>query len=289
MKFTLFPLHIPADQLLSVGKTADVSGYHAMTLSDSVFYPETVTSWYPYSGDGLRPWGPDAPHADPFVAIPAVAACTERLHFFTTVMKASLRQPLLVAKTLGTAAAMFPGRIGLGVGTSWMAEEFEWLNEDMKSRGARLDEMIEIIRRCLSPGWAEFHGKYYNFDRLIMSPVPERPVPIYVGGHAAPALRRAAILGDGWIPAGADPEELKVAIPRLLQMRADGPRASEPFEVIACIMDPPDLDGVAMLEELGVTNLAVRPYPKEALTADEKCRFIVEFAENVIQKRQACP
>ncbi len=283
MKFTLFTPNVPVDQVLAVGKAADRSGWHAMALPDCVFHPEKVTGDYPYSEDGLRHWEPDIPFVDPYTAIPALAAVTENLHFYTAVLKAILRQPLLLAKALGTAEAMFPGRIALGVGTSWMLEEFKWLNEDMPSRGARLDEIMEIIRVCLSPGWAEFHGRYYDFDRLIMSPVPARPVPIYVGGHAAPALRRAATLGDGWIAAYADPGDLGGVIPQLLEMRANGPRAGQPFEIIACTMEPPDLERVALLEELGVTGIAVRPYPEDAVDIGAKCDAITRYGEDVAQ------
>ena len=143
---------------------------------------------------------------------------------------------------------------------------------------------MEIIRVCLSPGWAEFHGKHYDFERLIMSPVPARPVPIYVGGHAAPALRRAAMLGDGWIAAFAEPDELRSVIPRLLAMRADGPRAALPFEIITCTMDPPDRDRVTLLEELGVTSLAVRPYAEDAIDLGAKCDAIIKYAEAVVQR-----
>lgn len=284
MKFTLFPPNIPVDEVLSVGKAADQSGWHAMALPDCVFHPEEVTGDYPYSEDGIRHWEPDVPFVDPYTAIPAIAAVTQNLHFYTAVLKAVLRQPLLLAKALGTAEAMFPGRIGLGVGTSWMLEEFKWLNEDMAARGARLDEIMQIIRICLTPGWAEFHGKHYDFDRLIMSPVPERVIPIYVGGHAKPALRRAATLGDGWIAAFAEPEELKTVIPHLKEMRADSAMAGKPFEIITCTMGWPDVDHVKMLEDMGVTGLALQPFDPGLPTVEEKCDVITRYAEEVIHK-----
>jgi probable F420-dependent oxidoreductase len=284
MKFTAFVPTIPPEHLLPVARAADVSGWNAVALPDCVFHPEKVSARYPYSADGVRPWTPETPYIDPYVGIPAMAAATQHLHFYTDVLKTPLRQPLLLAKTLGSAAALFPGRIALGVGTSWMPEEFAWLGEDMQSRGARLDEMMEIIRRCLSPGWVEFHGKYYDFDRLIMSPVPAKPIPIYVGGHAAPALRRAARLGDGWVAAYADPAELKTVIPRLLADRASSERAQEPFEIIASTMEMPGVDAVRRLEELGVTNLAIRPYAADARSVDIKCSSIKRYAEEVIHR-----
>ena len=135
--------------------------------------------------------------------MPAVAAATERVNLYTNVLKTPLREPLLVAKSLGSIAAMFPGRIGLGVGLSWIPEEFQWLGQEMKTRGKRLDEQIEIIRLVIGGGYVEYHGKHYDFDRLRMEPPapPGHPVPIYVGGHSEAGLRRAARMGDGWIGA----------------------------------------------------------------------------------------
>jgi probable F420-dependent oxidoreductase len=284
MKFTAFVPYILPLQLLPVAKAADEAGWHAVALPDCVFHPEKVSARYPYSADGMRHWAPDTPFIDPYVGIPAMAAVTSNLSFFTDVLKTPLRQPLLLAKTLGSAASLFPGRIALGVGTSWMPEEFKWLSEDMASRGPRLDEMMEIIRRCLSPGWAEFHGKHYDFDKLLMSPVPSGPIPIYVGGHAAPALRRAASLGDGWIAAYADTDELKSVIPRLLAHRADSARAKEPFEIIASTMEMPSLDDIRRLEDMGVTGLAIRPYPVDAETVTAKCDSIKRYGETIIRR-----
>jgi probable F420-dependent oxidoreductase len=284
MKFTAFIPYVPPDQVLAIAKAADISGWDSIALPDCVFHPETVSAKYPYTTDGVRHWTPETPWVDPYVAIPAMAAVTQRLRFFTDVLKAPLRQPLLLAKALGSAESMFPGRIALGVGTSWMPEEFTWLNEDMPSRGARLDEMMEIIRRCLSPGWAEFHGKHYTFEKLVMSPVPAKPVPIYVGGHAAPARRRAARLGDGWIAAYIDAAELKIVIPQMLAERASGPRAGLPFEIITSTMQLPSQDDIKRLADLGVTGLAIRPYAEDAVTADAKCSGVMRYAEEVIQR-----
>jgi probable F420-dependent oxidoreductase len=284
MKFTLFPPNIPANEVLTIAKAADQSGWHGMALPDCVFHPEEVTGDYPYSEDGLRHWDPQEPFVDPYTAIPAIAAVTENLRFYAAVLKAVLRQPLLLAKTLGTAEAMFPGRIGLGVGTSWMLEEFKWLDEDMASRGARLDELMQIIRICLKPGWAEFHGKHYDFDRLIMSPVPQRVIPIYVGGHAKPAIRRAATLGDGWIAAFGELDELKTVIPQMHKMRSDSVMAGRPFEVIVCSQGWRDIDYVRRLEDIGVDEIALQPFEAGKHPIELKSDSVVRFAEEVIRK-----
>jgi alkanesulfonate monooxygenase SsuD/methylene tetrahydromethanopterin reductase-like flavin-dependent oxidoreductase (luciferase family) len=106
------------------------------------------------------------------VAITAMAVVTKRIRFVTSVLRLAIRQPLLEAKALCSVAAVSNDRVALGVGLAWMPEEFKWLGQDKKTRGARQNEAIEIIRLVLGGGMVEFHGKHYDFDRLQMAPVP---------------------------------------------------------------------------------------------------------------------
>ncbi len=119
---------------------------------------------------------------DPFIAMTAMAAVTARVRFYTNVLKLPLRDPLLTAKQVATMAVMSQNRIAVGVGLSWIPEEFEFTGTEMRTRGARTDEAIAIVKAVCSgegPQWVEFHGKHYDFDRLMISPAPDRPVPIY--------------------------------------------------------------------------------------------------------------
>ena len=103
---------------------------------------------------------------DPWVAITAMAMVTKRIRFLPSVLRLAVRQPLLEAKALCSVAAISNDRVALGVGLAWMPEEFKWLGQDKKTRGARQNEAIQIIRLLLGGGMVEFHGKYYDFDRL---------------------------------------------------------------------------------------------------------------------------
>ena len=172
MRFSFSTYQVPVDQLLDVARAAEEIGFDGVSVPDSVFYPEAVSADYPYTFDGSRMWGPDDPYPEPWVLIPAMAAVTERLRFYPSVYKVAIRQPLLMAKTVASAAALAgPGRIAFGIGLSWMPEEFEWLSEDMKTRGKRVDEAMEIFRLVLQPdpGWVEYHGQHYDFCLLYTS------------------------------------------------------------------------------------------------------------------------
>lgn len=285
MRFTISLPFTPAEHLLPIAAAAEAAGWDAISVPDSVFFPEEVSAGYPYTSDGKRFWPAEAPWPDPWVAIPAMAAVTERLHFFTNVMKVGIREPLLVAKTVTSTASMFEGRIGLGVGLSWIPEEFSWLGQEMKTRGKRLDEGIEIIRACLAGGWVEYHGRYYDFDRLMMGPTPSEPVPVYVGGHSDPALRRAARLGDGWIAVQVTPDEIAETVPKLTAYREEYGRSDLPFEIKVTPLVMPSIEAMDELAALGVTDVITVPwyfYGGDPEALDTKLSDLARFADEII-------
>jgi probable F420-dependent oxidoreductase len=263
MKWTVpFPL-FPADHLVPMARAAEAAGFDTIAMPDSVFFPEHVSADYPYSADGGRFWEPDTPFVDPFVGISAMMGVTERIHFVTNVVKLPIRDPLLVSKQLSSMAALSGNRMAIGVGLSWIPEEFAWTHTDMRTRGRRADEMIEIIKLICAgrgPEWVEYHGEFYDFDRLMMAPAPNAPLPIYVGGLSEPGLRRAARLADGWISVQNTEAEIVDAIAALDRYRVECGRTSEPFEVNALCTDVFDLDGFRRLAEAGVTELQVVPW-----------------------------
>ena len=290
MKWSIPAAMIDPRELQSLARVADECGYHALALPDSVFYPEQVSADYPYSPDGKRMWAPETPMPDPFIAMTAMAAVTERLRYYTNVLKLPLRDPLLTAKQVATMAVMSGNRIEIGVGLSWIPEEFRFTNTEMRTRGARTDEAIEIIKAVCAgqgPTWVEFHGKHYDFDRLMISPAPDRPVPVYGGGHSEPALRRAARLTDGWISVNVVVAELKSAIDHLNELRSEYGRAEEPFEIDASPTDITDIDGYRALTDIGVTRCRVSPwrlYDVDPSEPNARLDAVRRFADEVINR-----
>ena len=263
MKWTVpFPM-FPADHLVPMARAAEEAGFDTIAMPDSVFFPETVSADYPYSADGGRFWQADTSFVDPFVGISAMMGVTERIRFVTNVLKLPLRDPLLLGKQLTSMAVLSGNRMSLGVGLSWIPEEFTWTHTDMRTRGKRADEMIEILQLLCAgngPEFVEYHGKHYDFDRLMMAPAPDQPLPIYVGGLSEPGLRRAARLGDGWISVQNTEAEITQACADLRRYREEYGRADRPFEVNALCIDVFDLDGYHRLADAGVTELQVVPW-----------------------------
>lgn len=287
LQFTVaLPMIDPA-HYVPLARTAEEVGYDSVAVPESVFYPEEVSAKYPYTPDGSRFWAPETPFLDPFVAMGAIAAVTERIRVYTNVLKLGIREPLLTAKAVSSAAVLSNNRVGLGVGLSWIPEEFRWLGQDMSTRGARTSEAIEIIRLVCTGEFVEYHGTHYDFGRLMVRPAPSEPVPIYVGGLSKPGLRRAARLGDGWISVLNSEAELREIIPQLAALRAEFGRADEPFEIKAICSDVFDYDGVRRLADIGVTDVMVCPWyfhPGDNASLQHQQFGLERFAADVIDR-----
>ena len=268
MQYTVSVAMSPVDQLTELAKTAEAVGFDSIALPDSIFYMEKQSADYPYTADGSRMWNEDTPWADPLIVAGAMGAVTSKLRFYTNVMKLGSRNPLLLARQVGSVANLTKNRFGFGVGIGWAPEEFEWCDVPYAKRGKRVDEMIEVIKLVLAGGMVEFHGEFYDFDRLQMSPAPTEPVPFYVGGHTDVALKRAARVGDGWTSAMLTCDQLAEIIGRLKKLLAENGRADDPFEFQAVCVDKFSVDGHRELAKVGVTDNIVIPWIFEGLGFD---------------------
>lgn len=255
--------------MLAIAPVIDDLGYDQITVPDSAFFAEQVSADYPYTPDGKRFWAPDTPFVEPLMAIAAMSAITTRVRFVTNVLKTPLREPLLLAKQLSSLMCLANERVEVGVGLSWIPEEFAWTGTSMRTRGARLDEQIEILRLICGggPQFVEHHGKHYDFGRLMVSPAPVAPLRIHIGGHSEPALDRAVRLGDGWISVNTSTEEILRIVGELAERRdrlgADARQSDvEPFDVIVLPIDIPatgaGLDRFRSLAEK-ITDAGMRP------------------------------
>jgi len=265
MRFGFHLFMVDPAEHVDLARTADEHGWDSIQVADAPFFPEEISVPYPYTPDGTRFWPLDLPVLDPWVAITAMAMATERIRFVPSVLPRAGRQPLLEAKSLCSVAAVSGDRVALGVGLAWMPEEFRWLGMEKKTRGARQNEAIQILRLLMGGGMVEFHGEHFDFDRLTMAPVPKKPVPIYVGGTTRPALRRAARFGDGWISVIHAMDEVAGVIAELDELRRECGRENEPFDIMMHCPDAESIDDIRRLEDLGVTDLQVTPWSERIL------------------------
>ncbi|KAA8889175.1 TIGR03619 family F420-dependent LLM class oxidoreductase [Nocardia colli] len=288
MRFTYAETMTDPSYYVPLARAAEEAGYTSMTVADSIAYPRDSDAKYPYTPDGNREFLEDKPFIEAFVLSAAMAAATTTLRFTPFVLKLPIRPPVLVAKQTASVAALSGNRFGLGVGISPWPDDFEIMDVPFEKRGARMDECIDIVRGLTAGGYFEFHGEFYDFPPIKISPVSTEPVPILIGGHSKPALRRAAQRGDGWMHAGGDGAELDKLLVELDALRAEyGTRKD--FEVHVISLDGFTFDGIKRLEDKGVTDVIVGfrlPYTLEQDTEplDTKIANLSRFAEKVMSR-----
>jgi alkanesulfonate monooxygenase SsuD/methylene tetrahydromethanopterin reductase-like flavin-dependent oxidoreductase (luciferase family) len=288
MRFSYAESMVDPSFYLPLARGAEEAGYDGMVVPDSICYPEESDSTYPFSPDHTREFLDDKPFIEPFSLIPAMGAVTERIRFITFVLKLPMRHPLLVAKQATSVAVMTDNRLVLGVGSSPWPEDYELCDIPWEGRGPRMDEAVDIVRGLSAGGYFEYHGDVYDLRSVKLSPTPTKPLPILIGGHATPALRRAA-RSDGWLHGGGDPADLPGLLERLRQLREEEGTADRPFEVHVISVDAYTVDGIRRLEEQGVTDVIVGfrwPYAvgPDTEVLQTKLDNLRRFADDVMAK-----
>lgn len=188
---------------------AEAAGFEQLLVIEHVVWPTQYKSVYPYAPSGRLPGGPDTKLPDPLIWMAFAAAATTRLRFMSGVLILPLRNPVVLAKELATLDYMSGGRIDLGVGVGWLAEEFEAVGVPFTQRGKRTDEAIAAMRALWSKDDASFAGTYTRFHGMSCNPKPAKgSVPIVIGGHSEVAARRAGRIGNGFFPATGAPVDI---------------------------------------------------------------------------------
>jgi probable F420-dependent oxidoreductase len=216
-----------------------------------------------------------------------MSSVTTRLHFATMVFILPLRNPLELAKTLGTLALLSGGRVVLGAGAGWIREEYDTLGIPFETRGKRMEEMVTVMRQAWSGRMVEHHGRFFEHGPLQMSPAPVQPIPIYFGGISDVALSRAARLGQGWMGTGQTPDEAIEYCRKLAELRQQAGREREPFETIVPLVVPPELELLRRLQGHGMTSTSCYPFSYTIgphSSAQQKREQMLRFGESVIAK-----
>lgn len=245
------------DHYLPLARAAEAAGYHGISVPDSICYPQEASSSYPYNKDGSREFLESVPFVESLIAVTAMAAATETIEFATFVYKLAVRQVPVVAKQVQGIQVLSGNRFIFGVGISPWQEDFAVCDVPWEKRGQRLDEQIEIFRGLESGSFFGYEGEIHHMPANKMCPVPSRPTPILIGGHAEPALKRAARVGDGWMCAGADMTQLGAYIKRINQLRDEYGTADKPFRIFTTGQDAFTREGIEALENLGVTDVII--------------------------------
>ncbi len=297
MRYWLALVNVPeVEQFVELACIAEAAGFDGITVADHLIWPTRIDSKYPYTPDGKVWWPDDLPWPDPWVTLAAMATATTRLRLATNIFLAGLRDPFTAAKAIATAAVFSNERVVCGVSAGWIKEEYDLAGVDFHSRGRRLDEMLAVMRKLWSGREVAHQGEFFNFEHALLSPVPKQPVPIWCGGGAPAALRRAA-RNDGWLGLPMTFEQIR-DVAGVLHGERRSAGVSGPFHIGFSLMDAPEADTLARLDELGASDMMVLmpwiPSPWTGISyLDEgddpsqlavKKKTIERFAESVIHR-----
>ncbi len=286
MRFSYAESMVDPTYYLPLARAAEEAGYDSIVVPDSLFYPLDSDSTYPFSPDHSREFLEDKPFIEPFSLIAAMGAVTDRIRFVTFVLKLPTRHPLLVAKQATSVAVLTGNRLSLGVGSSPWPEDYQVVDVSWKGRGVRMDESLDILRGLAAGGYFEYHGEVFDLPPIKINPIPTERIPVLVGGHAEPALRRAA-RAEGWLHGGGDPRELPALIERLQRLRVEEGTSTRPYEVHVISPDAFSVEGIHRLEVQGVTDVIVGfrwPYSvgPDTETLQTKLDNLRRFADEVM-------
>jgi probable F420-dependent oxidoreductase len=182
-----------------MARRLEAAGFASLWVSDHIVQPRTITSRYPFSADGKATWATDDPWYDAVVAMSMIAAVTDRVEIGTAVLVLPLRHPVVLAKQIASIDALSGGRVLLGVGAGWQAEEFDALGVPFHDRGRRTDEWMRLLTSCWTGQPVETSAPMYELPADVLCfPTPQRTPPLLVGGTSPAALRRSG-RADGWL------------------------------------------------------------------------------------------
>jgi len=179
---------VTAEAIADIARVAEQSGFAAVHVTD---HPAPDTKWLDHGGH----------HAlDPFVALAFAAAATTDVKLLTNVYIAAYRNPFLGAKSIQSLATLSKGRLILGTAAGYLKPEFKALGIDFDSRGALLDEALDVLDKVLTGADVAYEGTSFAARGVRLRPLPATPPPVWVGGNSKPAVRRAVSRAQGWAP-----------------------------------------------------------------------------------------
>jgi probable F420-dependent oxidoreductase len=240
---------------VELAQAAEAAGFDSIWTVEHVVVPNGYQSRYPYSPTGRMGSGLEqVPIPDPLIWMAFVASATRTIKLGTAILLLPQRNPLITAKAVATLDHMAGGgRVLLGIGVGWLAEEFAALGVSFGDRGPRTDEYVGAMRALWSQECASFHGRYVSFQDVFCRPLPPaRRIPIIIGGDTRAAARRAGRIGDGYFPARAVSAELVDEM-----RRAAGEAGRNPADIELTVAAPPALAEIEKLATQGVARVAV--------------------------------
>jgi len=249
-------IHCHPSELGATARAAEDAGFDSLWAGEHVVLPDPRVP--------PSPMDPGDPILDPVVGLTWAAAHTTGMRLATGIVILPQRNPVVMAKQLASLDVLSEGRLVFGVGAGYLEPEFRAVGADFAERGAVTDEYLDAIAHLWYEERPAYHGRFVAFAGVDAHPRPvQRPVPLVVGGHTAPAYRRAAARAHGWFGFGLDREGTARCLEGL-RRATDGverPSGFGDLEVTVAPRGPITAERVEAFAELGVHRLVALPGP----------------------------
>jgi len=266
------PMNRP-DALVQAARAAEQAGFDSVWAGEHLVVPDPQVP--------PSPMAPQDPVLDSLLALTWAAAHTATIRLATGIVILPQRNPVLLAKQVATLDVLSGGRVMLGVGAGYLEPEFRAVGANFAERGAVTDEYLDAMRALWYDEHPEFRGRFASFGGVDAHPRPvQRPIPLIVGGHSAPAYRRAVARAHGWYGYGLTPAQAAESLAGLAAAAAQVRRPAELGELEISLtprgrmtaeraaefatlgvhrlvlLAPPDPDGPARTIESGIAAVA---------------------------------
>jgi len=275
-------LRVRYEAMVPLVQLADELGFESVWLPEHLVFPVSVGQRSPFPGETHPPMDPSIPTYDNLMFLAALGLATQEVKLGTWVYNLALRHPIVAARSVQTLDVLSQGRAILGIGAGWIPGEYAAVGVDFETRGARLDESIDVLRHLWSEDEPEWHGRFFDFEPLKFEPKPPQGmVPIHVGGESTAALRRAATRGDGWIGMGHEPDTAAEQVRRLRGFAEAAGRDPATIEVTVGAT-PRDHDELEAYVAAGVDRIIVSPWERTAGALDGLREYARDLRDSVL-------
>jgi probable F420-dependent oxidoreductase len=259
----------------TVARKCESIGFESMFLPEHSIIPVAFKSAYPNGGELPESY---AHIVDPFIALATAASATSRIKLGTAICLVPEHNPIMLAKVTATLDHYSQGRLLLGVGAGWLAEEGEVMGvADFKRRWPIACDYIRAMKQLWTAAEASYEGKYVRFPPIKCFPKPvQKPhLPVYIGGMSLGAglertLKRVVEIGDGWIPGLGKAEQLAPGVRRLKELCAAAGRNYGELEITVLTTPQKKLEPKAVIDtfaEAGAHRLifAIPPFTQDRM------------------------
>jgi probable F420-dependent oxidoreductase len=225
---------------------------------------------------------------EPFVLFGYLAALTS-LELVTGIVILPQRQTVLVAKQAAEVDLLTQGRFRFGVGIGWNPVEYEALGQDFSVRGARLTEQVTLLRQLWTERSVTFDGRFDKVTGAGLAPMPvQQPIPIWIGGTAEAALRRAGAIADGWFPQVPPGPRLEEALAWVREGAEGAGRDASALGMEGRVSWGPDgldkaVDHLDRWRQAGATHVSVNTMGARFRSVDEHLDALAAIASAAIK------